>query len=221
MPKRAYVSPLLRAMQTFEYALGRDPEYNPEHGRDRALEKVIVRPENSYILNKLRERETGNCADITIDEYVSRSKKPPKAGPDGRDEFYMEDDKKVQERAARLHDEIFRMDDSDCVVRVTHSLLIQNNLIGLEDGGGTVLQKFMLAEGGLFAYVVEGKRTNETDAKKRRVAAKLDTVAQRKEKIEKRMGQRRESAFKNLKAPGAAITPASPPVTIEPAILAM
>ncbi|KAG6354922.1 hypothetical protein INS49_004003 [Diaporthe citri] len=208
MPKRAYVSPLLRAMQTAEYALGHVPEHAPGHVPKDSRKIMITPPEDSYILNNLREKETGNCADILIEEYISRSKKPPKAGTNAKD---LEEDDAVQKRAASLHDEIFGMDDSDCIVRVTHSLLIQSNLIGLAVRGGTVLQKFMLAEGGLFAYVVEGKRPNKTAPKKWR-DANLETVAKRK----KGMVKRRDSAFPNQKDSTTPVV-----VTIERPILAM
>lgn len=201
MPKRAYVSPLLRAMQTFRYALGHAPEHAD----------IIVRAEDSYIVNQLREQETGNSADILIDEYVSRtnSKKPRTPGTE-KHEWYEEDEKKVRGRAARVHAEICEMDDSDCIVRVTHSLLIQNNLIRLAVGGGTVLQKFMLAEGGLFAYVIEGDRPDKKRAEDlrndlKKVKARLNET-----------GQRRLSAFRDPK-------PSSKPVhvTIERSILAV
>lgn len=196
MPKRAYVSPLLRAMQTFDNALGSDPENDPKYPD----KETIIQPEDSYILDKLREQETGNSADILIEEYASGSKlprKPRKIQPDWYEE---EDDEKVQMRTASLHDDIFGMDDSDCIVRVTHSLLIKNNLIRLKYLGGNVLQKFMLAEGGLFAYVVEGKRA------KKRKAGELggttwEKVTKRQENIENSMGPRRRSAFLNLDAP--------------------
>lgn len=227
MPKRAYVSPLLRAMQTFEYALGRDPEYDPKHAHKRARKEIIVRPENSWILDELREQKTGNCADILFDEFTSHKtpKRPPPAGPKKQpqagtnsEECDIESDKAVRERAASLHGKIFGMDESDCIVRVTHSLLIQNNLIGLEVDGGTVLQKFMLAEGGLFAYVVEGKRTNKETAEKWR-EHNLKTVDGRKNTVDNRknsMGKRRISAFPNLEAPTTPVV-----VTIESAILAL
>lgn len=54
MPKRAYVSPLHRAIQTFH------------HG----LNNIGIRPEDSHTLDALREKETGNCADILVDEPV-------------------------------------------------------------------------------------------------------------------------------------------------------
>lgn len=211
MPKRAYISPLLRAMQTFEHALG-DPPQRPGE-RPGEGPPIIVQPEDSYILNDLREKETGNCADILIDEYISHSKKPPKAGTNAEDKSWMENDGAVQERAASVHDDIFGMDESDCIVRVTHSLLIQNNLTGLEVGGRKVLQKFMLAEGGLFAYVIEGEKTNKTEktAKEWR-DYNFKTVEKRK----KRICDRRESAFQDLKAATKLFA-----VTIERPILAM
>lgn len=199
MPKRAYISPLLRAMQTFKHALGHDPK------------GVGVRREDSYILEKLRERETGYSADILFDEYISHSKVPRKPRAAER-EWYEENDKKVQERAASLHDEIFGMDDSDCILRVTHSLLIQNNLKALAVRGGTVLQNFMLAEGGLFAYVVEGRKVDEEEAKTLR-----NEKLKEKSKGLDHMGNRRKSAF-----PYSKTAPTKPvAVPIEREILAM
>lgn len=191
MPKRAYVSPLLRAMQTFELA----------------LKGIEIGTDNSYILNDLREKQTGNCADILIDEYISRSKRPRKPRTNVS-ERYEETNEDVQRRAARLQGDICAMDDSDCIVRVTHSLLIQQNLRRLESGGRKLLQKFMLAEGGLFAYVIEESRPDQEMA---------ETLRNRHKKVKDRMkerGPRRETAFKDLKAPTKPIK-----VTIEQAIL--
>ncbi|KAI7775593.1 hypothetical protein LA080_006556 [Diaporthe eres] len=200
MPKRAYISPLLRAMQTFKHALGHDPM------------GVGVRREDSYILKELREQETGNSADILFDEYISHSKIPRKPRTAEHEWYEEEDDIKVQERAASLHDEIFGMDDSDCILRVTHSLLIQNNLKALAVRGGTVLQNFMLAEGGLFAYVVEGRKVDEKKAKKLR-NKKLEEESERLD----HMGNRRKSAF-----PCSKTAPTKPvAVPIEREILAM
>lgn len=208
MPKRAYVSPLLRAMQTFVHALGQSPEHPGEkrHTND-PKDIIIVQPKDSYILKKLREKKTGNCADILIDEYTSHENpiKPPRAGTKGK---APEKDEDVQQRAVELHDDICEMDDSDCIVRVTHSLLIQNNLTNLEVGGRQVLQKFMLAECGLFAYVIEGDRPEKKKAKYLRDG--LKTVARRWEI----MGKRRKSAFPD---PEHRTTPAE--VSIEQPIL--
>lgn len=194
MPKRAYVSPLLRTMQTFEYSL-----------------EGLIGPEEAYILDDLREQETGNCADILIDEYLSQDtpKLPPLAGTDGTAE-YMETDDAVQKRAARLHREIFRRAKCDCVVRVTHSLLIRHNLRNLVDGNGEVLNSFVLSEGGLFAYVVEGYRPGKSPAQQ--PLKQLKSVARRKKEV----GWRRASAFKSADAPAI---PAD--VSVERAILAM
>lgn len=193
MPNRAYISPLLRTLQTFEHS----------------LKKIVTAPGDCLILPRLREQETGNCADILFDEYISKQKIPPKAGTDGG-AWYVETTDEVRQRAASLHRDISRMDDSDCIVRVTHSLLIQNNLMGLEDGNGKVLQKFMLAECGLFAYVIEEDRPDK------KVAEKLRKGLKRFVHCEKPMKRRRPTAFPDLKAP---ITPVA--VTIERAILAV
>lgn len=194
MPKRAYVSPLLRTMQTFEYGL-----------------EGLIGSEDAYIVDDLREQETGNCADILIDEYLSQDtpKLPPLAGTDGKAE-YMETDDAVRKRAARLHRDIFLRAKCDCVVRVTHSLLIRNNLKNLVDGDGEVLKSFMLSEGGLFAYVVEGYRPGTSPAQQ--PLKQLKSVARRKEEV----GWRRSSAFTSADAP---TTPVSVP--IERGILAM
>lgn len=117
----------------------------------------------------------------------------------------------MQKRAASLHKRICELDDSDCIVRVTHSLLIQNNLIGLEGCGDAVLKTFMLAEGKIFAYVIEGDRPNEETARRLRNHG-LKTVRDRWNEV----GRRRKSAFLDLKA---STTPTAVP--IEPAILAI
>lgn len=187
MPKRAYVSPLLRTMQTFEYSL-----------------EGLIESEDAYILDDLREQETGNCADILIDEYLSRDtpKLPPLPGTDGKAE-YMETDDAVRKRAARLHRDIFRRAKCDCIIRVTHSLLIRNNLKNLVDGDEEVLKNFMLAEGGLFAYVVEGYRPGRSPAQQPLKQSK--SVARRKKEV----GWRRASAFKSA---DASTTPADVPI---------
>lgn len=194
MPKRAYVSPLLRTMQTFEYGL-----------------EGLIGSEDAYIVDDLREQETGNCADILIDEYLSQDKPktPPPAGTDGKAE-YMETDDAVRKRAARLHKEIFLRAKCDCVVRVTHSLLIRSNLKNLVDGDGEVLKGFMLSEGGLFAYVVEGYRPGRSPAQQ--PLPQIKSVARRRKEV----GWRRASAFKKVDAP---TTPVGVP--IERAVLAM
>lgn len=164
MPKRAYVSPLLRAEQTFDLALeGIDIEY----------EKT----------EDLREKKTGNCADILIDEFISKVKpiKPPQAVTGRFDHLdWMETDEDVQNRAKTALEHMLSVDDSDCVIRVTHSLLIQNNLKSLEATNGKthMLEKFMLAEGGLFAYVIEGDKATTSGGEKRK-ATKPETVRRR------------------------------------------
>lgn len=181
MPTRVYVSPLYRAMQTFLIA----------------FESIGLGRNDGHILPELREQETGNCADILIDEWETGRKKPPPAGlslSGGRDPYYrwMETGKnewKMEKRAKRVRDEIFKIDDgdSDCVARVTHSLLIRYSIMSLaEPKDLKVLDTFLLDEGGAFAYVVEGNF--------KKASGKLETVGDRMKMI-KDEGWQRTTAF--------------------------
>lgn len=156
MPKSAYVSPLYRAMQTFMYAF-------VNVGLPGEQATTILHPEEATILFGLRERQTGNCADILSDEFADKKKTPPTACPKvkGVSPEWLENDKGVMVRAKAVHEQIFEMDDSDCVARVTHSLLIRYNLMNLAANNQEVMQTFMLDEGGLIAYVIEGKKATK------------------------------------------------------------
>ncbi|KAI3393609.1 hypothetical protein diail_3913, partial [Diaporthe ilicicola] len=103
MPKKAFVSPLYRALMTFKYGL-----------------KGMFK--EGYILDNLREQKTGNCADILWKEYHDPANpiKPPQAGTGGSFDWMEDDEKdgkddKFKCRLANLHAEIFRKDGSDCI----------------------------------------------------------------------------------------------------------
>lgn len=151
-----------------------------------AFASVGLGAEEAIILHDLREEQTGNCADILSNEFASKIKKPPHAGPAGKGvkEGWMETKKDVMIRAKRVHEDIFEMDDSDCVARVTHSLLIRHNLMNLVGNNQTVVESFMLDEGGLFAYVIEGKTTDPERSGRRKRSlinqGKLEDFMERK-----------------------------------------
>ncbi|KAJ0117516.1 hypothetical protein J7T55_003933 [Diaporthe amygdali] len=210
MPKRAFVSLLYRTMMTFEHALA----------------GIGIPSGKAHVLDELLEQRTGNGPDILLREYT-RAKNPieppppTKGGAHGyewietdenldRDER-MTTDEIMRARVERLHNAIFDMDDSDCIILVTHSLLIQHALKSMVDGNANVLKDFMLDEGGLFAYVVEGKRTGPGAAADELKRKKIKLVSEWKEE----MGPRRESAFSDREAPQR---PA--PVRIEDTIMA-
>ncbi|KAL1857582.1 hypothetical protein Daus18300_010222 [Diaporthe australafricana] len=145
MPKEAFVSPLYRTKMTFA----------------RGLAGIGI-PGNCCMVYNLREHKTGNCADILLKEYENSEN--PQMPPPGDTE--LETVAQVVERAKSVRREIFCMSKSDCIVRVTHSLLIRHNLASLAaDGNATLLNKFMLDEGGIFAYVIEGNVPNKAAAK--------------------------------------------------------
>lgn len=210
MPKRAFVSSLHRAMMTVEHALA----------------GIGIPPEKIHILDGLREQKTGNGPDILLEEYT-RAKDPieppppTKGGAHGygwiETDENLDRDKKIsadqimKARVASLHNDIFNMDDSDCVLLGTHSLLIQHDLMHLVAGDGNVLKDFMLPEGRIFAYVVEGKRTSAEAAANELKRKKIKLMSERMQEI----GPRRESAFPDKEAPHKPV-----PVRIEDTIMA-
>lgn len=188
IPNKVYVSPLYRAMQTYECAFA-----NVGLGTDHAI-----------ILHDLREQKTGNCADVLSGEYDpttnSPTKKPPQAGTKGKNDSTgkdcIENDNEVMERAKKVHDDIFAMDDSDCVARVTHSLLIRYNLMNLEANNGKVMQKFMLDEGGLIAYVIEGQKATPKGSEQRKKSLKDEKKLEAfTEREKKEISRRYKTAF--------------------------
>lgn len=159
-----------------------------------AFKSIGLGAEHAWILHHLREKQTGNCADILIDEYEKGIKRPPPAGPAGEGLYrdWMEEDHKgckhkckngckkggkngckhecdndhkVKDRAKGVHKVICEIDNSDCVALVTHSLLIQHILMSLADKGETILKSFMLDEAGSIAYVIEGPKTPKNSQK--------------------------------------------------------
>lgn len=207
MPQRAYVSPLLRTMQTFQIA----------------TKNIGIKSDESYILFNLREKEEGNCADILIDEYTSEQEPPTELKETktktktnrytdyathrhiyhkmpGKEQWYEESDKHVQKRANIARKDIAQMDDGTCVLLVTHSMLIQNDLKCLEARPreeATELTSFMLGEAGMIAILVEGPKPDEEAAKaaiERREG--LMTVQRRQRELKEELNEkRRESAF--------------------------
>lgn len=200
MPKRAFVSPLLRTMETFQIA----------------TKNIGIKSDESYILFNLREKEEGNCADILIDEYTSQRKLPgewnhQKIYTKHADEIYRkmpgkdiwyEIDKNVQKRADIAREDIAQMDDGTCVLLVTHSMLIQNDLKCLEDRPrkeATALTSFMLGEAGMMAILVEGPKPDE-EATKAAIQRRegLMTVQRRQRELRKELNEdRRVTAFPN------------------------
>lgn len=214
MPERAFVSPLLRTMETFQIA----------------TKNIGIEADQSYILFNLREKEEGNCADILIDEYLSQNEPPEelikmiktKTGRytnyathdhiyhkmPGKHEWYKESDEDVQSRANTARKDIALMDDGTCVLLVTHSLLIQNDLKCLEDRPrkktgsvegreATALTSFMLDEAGMLAILVEGDKPKDEQAAAA-LRGNLTTVKGRRSGLQKKLGQsRRETAFRN------------------------
>lgn len=220
MPKRAFVSPLLRTMQTFRLA----------------AKYIGIKPEQSYILFNLREKEEGNCADILIDEYTSQTKEPKEWTEEpkewrrnrytnyanhehiyqkmpGKSQWYVESDADVQRRADAACEEIDQMNDGESSLLVSHSLFIQNRLKRLEDPPGkgtgsvngtivegdpeaTVLTKFMVGEADMLAILVEGIRPDEEAETKQR--GDLITVDDRESKLKGALGDRRKTAFESL-----------------------
>jgi broad specificity phosphatase PhoE len=156
VPTTAYISPLLRTIQTSKGGLS-------------GLE---ITRDKKHVVKELREQLTGNSADILIGEYVRGEKKPPPANSgltnnwmeEGKDEKGNDLELKLKRRVRRLLKELPGQDDSDCIVRVTHSLLNRYTLMDLamKDSEKSTLKRFMLREAGLFAYVAEvDKHTGE------------------------------------------------------------
>lgn len=196
MPEQVYMSPLLRAVETFELALERN---------------LGIKLENCYVVWELREQETGNCADVQLEEFVKSQKTPPSPGsytckdwmePSTRNEKGKLTNKKLETRVKRLFKEIPNWHGSDCIARVTHSLLNRHTLKSdeFEVGEGTeeakVMEKFMLDEGGSFAYVIEYqvKKTQEATS----VHAKPKLKWRKYEDYKNIMGKRRLTAFPGI-----------------------
>jgi hypothetical protein len=186
MPTTAYISPLYRTTQTFK--LG--------------LRGVGIKLDNSHIVMELREQETGNSADILFNEYICGSKKPPPAGSKEICNWMEVEDQtgknhKLEKRVKDLQEGLPRLNNSDCIVRVTHSLLNRHSLKNLEinDPQETVLNTFMLDEGGLFACVIEiEKATPETSTLKPLKTMKFNDYMNA-------MGLRRKTAFPYINQP--------------------
>lgn len=191
MPDTVYISPLYRAMQTFETALPED---------------LGIKRGNCYIAHELREQETGNCADILIGEFLKRQKRPPPPGS-GICYSWMEPDikidghvrsEKLEERVKKLSNELPHLPSSDCIARVTHSLLNRQTLKSLlevskTDDTSKVLEKFMLDEGGVFVYVIELEKQQKV--KSTSTKAEQTPKYPKYDDYRKKMARRRLTAF--------------------------
>ncbi|KAG8161906.1 hypothetical protein KVR01_007671 [Diaporthe batatas] len=207
MPNVVLIGPSRRTRDTFKLGLKGD-----DLGID--IQKCWVVP-------CLREQETGNCADILINEFLAGQKIPPPAGS-GKVLDWMEvEDKatgenpRLKRRVEKFFEDLPKFDESDCVARVTHSLLNQHTLKSLEVGQGRdkikVMDKFMLDEGGCFAYVFELDRADESA----RGTIKPSPEWTRYLEYEKAMGPGRATAFPLTEKASYTVPP---PVGIGPGI---
>ncbi|POS74783.1 hypothetical protein DHEL01_v206825 [Diaporthe helianthi] len=194
MPKSVYISPLYRTVQTFEFALKDD---------------LGININNCYVVKELREQLTGNCADIMITEFQSGEKIPPPPGS-GEIRGWMEvkDERthknpKLEARVLEFFRELPKVDQSDCIARVTHSLLNQHTFKSLEvgdvNGGAKVMDKFMLEEGGSFIYVFELDKVDSSSLQKHPPSMRRVKYKDYRQK----MGPRRNTAFPGPKRLGS------------------